>query len=432
MKDGASQRLALLRGALVAAVFVAVVVRLLLAGTRTFSPHDETVYLDAATHLARHGPTGLRDLVASYLAEPRAWLYPPPIRWGHHLLAAAACGLGGARFESLVALSTLASVATVVLTALLARRVGGAAAGGLAVALLTTSPLWLHLGRRALADAPYAAAALAATWAFLEAVRADGRRTLLTVLAVALLALQLAMKEGGLLLLGALLLVQAARATREGPTALVRPAAMLAGAGLLAWLGFSLLAGSPWSYLRVAQAIQSAGPHNPYLQTYQAGPAWRYLVDAALLSPGLVLLAPISVFRLLRPRVTARPGRSSDDGSARAGGARARADVGAGLAAFVVVYLALLVAAGAAGMGYNARYLLPLDAPLRVLTGAWLAWWAVGAATPRGRFARHAGVLLAVALDAGYQAFVFRRVFLEHHVYDPVSDALLKALGLAG
>lgn len=404
------------RAAVAAAVLVAVALRLALNDVTLFSPHDEAVYLAAAEAVAREGPAGgLREVLAGYLARPVAWLYPPPIRWGQHLLGGLACALGGARHEALAGLSTLAGVAVVVGAALLARRLGGLPAALAAVVLLLASPLWLHLGRRALADAPYAAAAFAAAWAFLAAMSPGARRGLVA-LAVALCALQAALKEGGALLLAALLVASAALAAREaGPTAAARAAlragALLALAGGLAWLGFSLLVGSPGAYLMVVARIREAGPHNDYLRALQGGPPWRYLVDLALLSPGLLLLAPPALAALLRRD----PARSP------------RARLAWGLAALAVAYATLLVAAGAGGMGYNARYLLPLDAPLRVLVAVWLVGW-VGRAPAAGRAARGALAAGAVAVSVGVEAWVFRRVFLERGVYDPVTAAVAAAL----
>lgn len=412
----ASRSRSLSRAALVLAVLGAVVVRVALNDARLFSAHDEGVYLEVASAVAEEGPVdALRRVLTAYLAQPRAWLYPPPIRWGQHLLGGLACALAGASYEALTALSTLASAAVVVLAAALTRRAAGTKAAAAAVVLLAASPLWLHLGRRALADAPYAATALAATWAFFEATRPGARRGMVA-LAVALLAAQMALKEGGALLLAALPLVHVALAAREGGRAALLPAlgrgaALVVVAGGLAWLGFSLLAGSPWAYLRVTSAIQQAGPHNEYLRTFQSGPPWRYLIDLALLSPGLVVVAPVALARALR----VDPRRSP------------RARLIAALALLVVVYAALLVAAGAAGMGYNARYLLPLDAPLRALAGLWLVR-AVGA---RGASrARQGGAALGLAAWVASDAWLFQRVFLEKGVYDPVTDALARALGL--
>lgn len=406
----------LARAALALAVLLAVLVRLRLEAQVAFTPWDERAYLEAAGAVAREGPAeGLRAVLRAYLGEPRLWIFPPPIRYGQHLLGGLACRVGGVGFESLAALSTLASVAAVVTTAALARRLGGARAALVAVLLLGSSPLWLHLGRRALADAPYSAVALLAAWAVLAAARRDAPPWHVA-LAVALAAWQTAMKEGGALLLAALPVAVAARTTRadgprEGAATAARTGLLLAAAGGLAWLGFSLLVGSPWSYVRVLDAIRQAGPTNAYIPRFQGGPPWRYLVDLALLSPGLVLLAPAALAHTLR-----RDPRSSP-----------RAELAWSLAALVVAYLALLVAAGAAGMGYNARYLLPLDAPLRVLVGVWL----VDRLARDG--ARPVGVGVAAAVVVAWvavEAWVFRRVFLERGVYDPVTDALARALGL--
>lgn len=365
-------------------------------GVDAFSPHDEALYLDQATAVARDGPFALRAQVRIYLATPARWLYPPPTRWGHHLAAGASVAAWGEDFRSLVRLSTLASVAAVVLAALLARRLGGNVAGALAAALLGSSPLWLHLGRRALADAPHSALALAAVWAFLEAAR-PGARPRATALAAALLTATVATKETGVALLALLGAVHLARADGR---ANLRPLWTLLAAGLLAWLGFSLLAGSGWAYLRVLEVVRLGAARNAYGLAYQVVPLHWPFLDLALLAPAVMLAAPAALVHGLRAEGALRRQVTA-------------------LAALVVP--AQVVIGAVSGVGQNVRYLLLGDALLRVAVAVWLARLAT---TPR-----RVGLALSLAGAAVLlEGWLFRRVFVEGRVYDPVSSALWDAL----
>jgi hypothetical protein len=384
------------RVVVVVAVLGATLAHLLVArGVDAFSPHDELLYLDEATALARDGPAALRAQVRTFLATPARWLYPPPTRWGHHLAAGAAVAAWGEDFRSLARLSTLASVAAVVLAALLARRLGGDLAAAAAAALLGSSPLWLHLGRRALADAPHSAVALAAVWAFLEAAR-PGARLRTSLLAAALLTATVATKETGLVLLPLLGAVHLARAEGRGRPG---PLLLLLAGGLLAWLGFSLLAGSGWAYARVLEAVRVGTARNAYVVLHQQVPLHRPFLDLALLAPTVMLAAPAALARGLRAR-----------------GLRWQVTAMAAL-----VLPALVVVGAVSGVGQNARFLLLGDALLRVAVAVWLARWAT---TPR----RQGVVAALVGATVLLEGWLFWRVFVVDRVYDPVSSALWAAL----
>jgi len=377
----------------VVAVLGATLAHLLVArGVDAFSPHDELLYLDQATELAHDGPGALRSQVRAFLATPARWLYPPPTRWGHHLAAGAAVAVWGDDFRSLARLSTLTSVAAVVLAALLARRLGGNVAAGAAAALLGSSPLWLHLGRRALADAPHSALGLAAVWAFLEAAR-PGARWRSQALAAVLLTATVATKETGLVLLPLLGAVHLARAEGRGH---LRPLALLVAGGLLAWLGFSLLAGSGWAYARVLEAVRAGTAHNAYVILHQQVPLHRPFLDLTLLAPTVMLAAP----------------------AALASGLRAHAPLRRQVTALAALVLPALVLVGVvSGVGQNARFLLLGDALLRIAVAVWLARLAT---TPR-----RLGVVVAlVGATVLLEGWLFWRVFVEGRVYDPVSSAL--------
>lgn len=401
------------QGLVIILVLAAALLRVAIASSSGLSHRgDEGIYLRAATRLARDGPFALGEQVREFLAEPRLWIFPSPLRYGHYLTAAAAVRVWGEQAASLIRLSTLASIAALVLAALLVRRVAGVTAAAVAVGLLLVDPLWLYLGRRALVDAHHAALFLATVWAFFEATRPDARRGAVP-LAVALLAWFVAVKESGTVLLATLAVVQTVRAVRE--RAPLAPAlGMLALGGALALVGFSVLTGSPWAYLRVTQAMGASTGANWYLDAFHGGPPHRYLVDYAALSPVVLLLAPFGLARWLRVPPTAS----------------SRGRLGWTLAATAVVFGAFLLLVSCGPAGVSVRWLLPLDTLARLALGAWLASWALRGPDARARTVRAAVVAGVVVVNALVEGWIFRRVFVERGVYDPASEMVLRALGI--
>jgi 4-amino-4-deoxy-L-arabinose transferase-like glycosyltransferase len=146
---------------------------LLTAAPRSFLAHDEGYY----------------TLQARWIAQSGQWLGPP---WwdqvvfdrsiGLPWLIAAAGRLPGLGPWSAHLPSLVATVACLLLTAAIARRlVGGAGAGWLAAAVLALTPLWLDYAHLASQDMPLLALELLGILALLRAV--DGARRGWTVLA---------------------------------------------------------------------------------------------------------------------------------------------------------------------------------------------------------------------------------------------------------
>lgn len=142
----------------------------------------------------------------------------------------------------------------------------------LAAALVATSPLGMHLGRRALQDSGVAALTLAAA-----ALLATGH----PVAAAVTLAVLVGYKETALLVFPAV--------GAFGLTVGLNPdmvAGVLAGAGALYWLAFAALTGdglAPWRFFRFGLGAT----RDAYGDEQRGGPL-RLVVDLVMLSPIVV------------------------------------------------------------------------------------------------------------------------------------------------
>lgn len=362
---------------------------------------DEGTYLQQAGALVDGGLGGLREVARAYRDSPTAHDFPPPLRVGHLLLAAAALAVR----RSIVALSWLSlacHAANVALIGLLGRRVFGARVALLAAALTLTAPLAGGLSLRALGDAHHTLSMTASVLALLAFVREGGRWRF--GLYVGALAWSLLVKESAYLFLPFHLAVLAG-STRSRP-ANVRPLHLLvvAIAVPLATLGLTAaLLGGVSTLVRIA-AIATRGnalaPH-PYLRAYGSGPWFEYLVDAMLLSPAATLAALFFAgARLARPR-----------GSPGVVGALWFAAYGLAVLAF---------------LPKNPRFAASLDLGVRIGAASMACVLADRlVARPRVRDALSVGIAaLLMAIDVAS----FERHFGRARTYDPVAAALVENL----
>ena len=194
------------------------------------------------------------------------------------------------------------------------------------------------------------------------------------ILGAVLLSFLAAQKETALLLYPAI----AATCWAAGRPTL---APFVAGVALYV-AGFVALTRSPMLLWRFARAVSSVGAH-PYSVRHQSGPLHRLPLDLFALGPGAVLLAT-------------------------------RSPLGPELGGAMLILLTL----GVVPATKNVRLALPADGLLRVAAGATLA------AMPDLVGAGCALVAMVAEL------WIFRRVFLQAGVYDPVTTNVLVALGM--
>jgi hypothetical protein len=249
------------------------ILRVMVNDVAQYSPADESTYVFQVNMVL----TGqYPELIRRYLETPALHDYPTPTRWGYLGLASAWC-----RFvypqrygvpevcdaHALAALSTFASCVALVLTWLLARLLIPESTT-YALALAAVSPLQLLLGRRALSD---------------EVVCMLG----LAVAVCGVLAWRRRWQWGILAAICLLWLV----ATKEWYWVVGLPVLPVY------WLLTGYFSGDYTALERVVPILW-AQSHTPYSLAYQSGWWHRPLVDFALVSPGVLVLAIAALARL--------------------------------------------------------------------------------------------------------------------------------------
>jgi 4-amino-4-deoxy-L-arabinose transferase-like glycosyltransferase len=377
-------------------------VRLRVHDVKAFSRADETVYLLSAKRLSSEGVAAYPDMVRNYLGNRQNWLYPPPLRFGYLGAIGLACQVGAeCTHRSLAWVSTLAGILALVATFLLVRELVDVPVALAATALSVASPLQLALGRRALSDEVYCAAVLFALWALVRAARAPPGAILgRYAVSILLSALAVSIKETAVLLLpAALIAVYVLRGKRFDRRDLV----LFVAPALLAYLVFSLLAGSASAAFSLVRAEHAGTVGASYIEQHNSGPAHRLLVDLLMLAPLTSILALASLTLCVFDWRNITPGLRT-----------------------VVLVLAFILLVGSILPVKNVRYVVHTDAFIRALA----AWLLVARVGPASRFGRLlAGVLgLTCVLN---EAVLFHRIFVAGEVYDPVTDNLTRALEMA-
>jgi 4-amino-4-deoxy-L-arabinose transferase-like glycosyltransferase len=388
---------------LAAVLLVGIGLRIGYHGVEQYSRADETAYSNFSCEISRDGLGGFAKLSHGYLADERNWIYPSPARWGYILLGSVSADLFGCGPSGLAWLSTLAAIAALLFTAVIAYRLAGPRVAIIAAAMVATSPLQIDLGRRALNDEVFCAIALSALWAIIALTRAgaeDRWRPTRYVGAVAAMTLGLATKETFLLLYPMFLLpffVGRTRPIRWLPDALV-----FVLPPILHYAGFSMLAGNGGDFWKIMNAVQSTAGAD-YPDQYQNGPWHRLLIDLFLMAPIACALAVATVGTLVESGAgeERKPGR----------------------------FVALLLVGGTIAFclvpSKCVRFVLVSDSLIRVLAAWGLVWWWQRARKPSW------GLWIVVAIlvaSAAMEIHLFREVFITHGVYDPVSENLLRAL----
>lgn len=356
--------------------------RIAVNNVAAFSRADETVYL-------LYAKSGYPRIVAMFLHDPGMWVMPNPLRWSWIGAASSACALfGECTHRTLATLSTISGIAVVALTWVIARELFETNIALAATAFAATSPLQLALGRRALADEFFCAAVLASIATLLLYVRTRHPGWLAAWIATTTIAI--AAKEQFLFLYPVLLLFWWLRARRIG----IKELMTWAAPPFLFFAVYCVLARDVTSFFRIAHIITSAMTA-PYAMQYQSGPPHRLLID-------LMAVAPILTIIAIAALVTTPLRDSSSE-------ARHLAVLTTG----ILLVHALLPS-------LNLRYIAPADPLLRIAAAVFLV--------SEVRSSKGLGALLL--FNAATELALFHRIFIAAQVYDPVTDNLLRALGM--
>jgi 4-amino-4-deoxy-L-arabinose transferase-like glycosyltransferase len=362
-----------------------------------FSPDDEQHYVDDTVYLVQHGWASYPELTRAHIADPKRWIYPGPLRWGHLLLTTAACKLStecGPR--ALANLSTFAGILSILFTFLIGRVLLGDEAALVAAALAVTSPLQLGMGRRALQDEVLCAAALLTILLLCQLVARPPesalRRRFLIAAALISTTLTVSMKESFVFYFPAILAMLFLLAPRPRRKTLMPAITILAMAPIVSAAIFSVLSRSLTAYVALWR-IDVIQVDAPFAMQYQQGPFERPLFDLLLLSPIVTVLAIAAAGRV---------------------GKNAGADGLNALAGFALVSLTVF------GLfsSKNARYVIVVDAVDRLLAASLIV------SLPRRPWLSFA----VIALIAATELSLFHTLFEIGDLFDPLTYNLLKVL----
>lgn len=362
---------------------------------------DDAVYLGRGARIASDGLEALPAAFREYVSDPKLWTLPSPLRIGYSLVAGIAFVAVEPTYLVLTWISLSAWLATVVVQFAFARRHFGPVRGLMIAALFAFSCLGLGMARLALLDAFVTLWIVLAMWLFLDALDERGRRRGPAIAFVAAMTAAILTKESSALFLVPLVTFAVIdRVMRRANGASWTRIALLACAPPVAALGAWLVAAGGWTtWWATVTTVRRTLAENVYAFNYLAGPWYRYVVDFVLVSPWTTLLATGYLGVLA---VRAKEGRVERLPS----------------------YLAVVTIVAVAEFGAiekNVRYLLSIEAALRVFAVLFVWELAGAAARARGRVIAAAAVLVLCVTEWSS----FDLVFLRNRTYEPVSSSLL-------
>jgi hypothetical protein len=362
---------------------------------------DEYLYGGYVRFLDANSLTAYPDLIEHYLNDPRKSddAVAPPTRIFYiasGTLVKVWTGLEAKRCLNIV--SAACSILLLPLAFGFAVRAGGMRIGLVTLALLVFAPTQLFMARHALIDVTVSLWTAAALWALWECLQKpdEPRRLIALGLSVAILIIT---KENSFFPMLALAAIVLANRWFKWGTATPRLFAA-AGAGILVGVAIlSIASGGLDRAVAVLKLFSTNATRLPYAILTGDGPWHRYLYEQALVSPLIIILTFI-----LLPRLT---GKSSPQ-------------------VYLLIFFAVSYAAMASvRYGMSLRFANLWDFPLRFLAASCLV----------SLFAnvrwRPAFVLAAVTLGIGfYDLRQYDIIFVEHHVYDPITPALLESVDM--
>jgi 4-amino-4-deoxy-L-arabinose transferase-like glycosyltransferase len=360
---------------------------------------DENLYRGYVNDVIRHGVTAYPDFAENYVEVqsrlPSAIL--PPTRFLYifcsytwHLM------FGSDALASLHNISSFFSILLLGVATFFAWRLGGPRIGLCVGALVACAPTQLHMSQHALIDGFFAFWATLCVWLLWENLQRPGDWRWLLGFGVALALLVVTKENAMFVYIGLLGLLSANMWLRFGTiskgllvTMFVGP---LAGVALLV-----NLCGSLGTAISVYLLLVSKASVLPYAIATGDGPWYRYLVDLMLVSPVVLVLAVGGAFTLRR---TDRP------------------------ATYLLTFVfASYVLMANVRYGMNLRYATIWDLPLRYLATGCL----FQLTSNLGRRS-YLWAGLAVALVCAIELRQYRIFFVEHGLYELVTEGLLRAV----
>jgi len=365
--------------------------------TEFFPKADEGYYYKYSVYISENGFSGFRKLFNDYIDNPGEWVYPSPIRAG--LISIEAVWLRFTR-HSMVNLAVLSYISFVLLLAVsyyFTRKFFGQNTALLFTALAAASPLDMALARRALSDAAGNLFIITSIWLFY--IYAKSRANLARYLFIPVFSIAILARELNVLFIGFFVIYAVYDSwVRRSKFALRDFLITLIAPVLLALSVYLYISAGPGNLIRLIQIIIFGPLSAEYALKFGSGPWFRYLVDFLLLSPVVFILAVAYFIKHIW-------GKDCDK---------------------TATYLIIMTAVMLFSLSFftkNARYAMFLNLPLRLFAVLMLKEIFDARFAGKALFLTNLSVILLVLADN----FIFVRLFLINHIYDPVSYYLLRA-----
>jgi hypothetical protein len=362
---------------------------------------DEGTYFWNASIIVERGLAGFGELGREFLGDPRLQIKPPPIRIGHLLAGAVALRVERS-FRALSVLSLVCHGLLSLATFVFVRRLWNEQAAFASAVLVVVSPLGAGLAGRALMDTDYCLFAALSLFTFLTWSTTGRRRDFMWFIVALMWALLV--RETTFFFLPyffAAIAVMKLRGTDHvrwhhlAVLALVPVAIVGVYAALFGGVG-------PVVSMAIALRRMTSPEMNAYVNQYNNGPWYEYLVDSLLLTPITTI-----VFLLFCGWYAGSPQQSRST-------SLAIAYFWCGLAAL-------------SWLPQNPRYMIPLDPVVRLGAGLMVAAIFAGSTHRRMRTGAAGACLVAMAAT---DLVAFHDLFIKDRIYDPVAYNLAASRNL--
>jgi 4-amino-4-deoxy-L-arabinose transferase-like glycosyltransferase len=264
---------------------------------------DERVYTYQAKTWLESGQPGIRSMVNEYKADAETRLYPPPTRVGMIRLVAAMMRWTGRGDESVGArISCAASVASLLLVALIGIRFLPGWAAASALLFYAVLPAELAIARRTWTDALVEFAGLLLIWFVCEITRGSKNRVWYPLFALVGSA-SILVKESMPVPYGlcALWILWILARRRDWTNAAILIGATAAGMGASVWW-LSHQLGSLADYVGIVTGIPRENAANEYALEYASGPPYLMLLAFWIVAPVTSLLSLAGLFAVWKKR----------------------------------------------------------------------------------------------------------------------------------
>lgn len=357
---------------------------------------DEGFYLRYSKYLAQEKDASIKFLSKKYIEDKDWQMFPNPLRAGYIILAGWWMKiLKMFDFRALTYMSAVFSVLSLFVGYLFAKSITDGKIAMLSLILFASSPINIALSRRALQDGVVYFFMISAIYLFYLALKRDN--IFLNMLFAAVFYTAVMVKESSIVLMAFFLFfifwdkVFFRKGLKVVP--MVLSLAVVVVATLLSYMyitgGFDNLA-------KMAKIILASPLTNQYAIKYQSGPLSTYLYDFFLVSP-LTMIAAVG-FLILYFINTKLQNESN---------------------VFLVISF-FVIYMGYSFFSKNLRYVMVLDLPIRIFAAMFIAN-IVAKAGKKAFISAFAVVALIGLIDIA----IFKNLFINHAVYDPVTYSLI-------